>query len=402
MIKHTLRQYLRFLSMLLLFTLPRYVPAEELMQPFAPRSATYLAQGGSSVAVVKGYEALFTNPAAFAASRGSLTLMVNPWGYGNPRDLLVSAGAIEPYEGYEGPATTFSDPTGIADYLAYASKNGFGGGAGFGIGWVGRGLGLGAVSSTDIFLFGSPFPGAVKGYVQSDFALVAGLGFTLMNSKVIQLRAGADLRPTVRFYSPITAETLLTMLSDPSSTNPLNSSTMYSGSALAIDAGIQGSLFENLLFGLSIRDLFGTRYSMAGYPLGDWLKEAQTGSIPSGGGAAGTYLVPMNISAGLGYHVNMGVLSSLIDPTVHLELADPLGVIRENKTPWSLLHIGAEAKLLRFISLRAGLNQGYLTAGAGVKLLFIDINMAAFTRELGRYAGDHPSSGFALEAALRF
>uniref|UniRef100_A0A7C3I037 DUF5723 domain-containing protein n=1 Tax=Gracilinema caldarium TaxID=215591 RepID=A0A7C3I037_9SPIR len=378
--------------------------AEDIyMQAFAPRSATILAQGGSFTAVSRGYEALFTNPAGFAASRGSLTLMVNPWVYGNPKDLLISAGAMEAPADYNGPTTTFNDPTGISDYLAYASKGGVGAGSGFGLGWSGRGLGLGIISSTDLFMFGNPFPGGVKGYIQSDVALIAGLGLTLADSKLVTLKLGADIRPTIRFYSPLTANTLLDMLANTDNSNPLNSTFMYSGSALALDAGIQGTLFENLLFGLSVRDIFNTRYDMTQYPLGDWLEEASRGNLPSGGpSASGTYMVPMNISAGLGYHLDTGALSWLVDPTFHVELADPLGVIRDNKSPWALLHIGTETKVLRFISLRAGLNQGYVTAGAGIKLLFLDINMAAFTRELGRYAGDQSSSGFAMEVALRF
>lgn len=384
-----------------------FTSAEEInLAAFAPRSATILAQGGSFTAVAAGYEALFTNPAAFASRNGGLTIMANPWVYGNPRDLLISAGALEAPADYAGPSTTFDDPTGFSDYFAYTSQGGFGGGGGFGIGWVGSGLGLGLISSTDLFAFGSPFPGGVKGYLQSDATIVAGLGFTLIDSKRISLKVGADLRPTIRFYSPLTADTILDMVSDSNSdpeSNSLNSTFMYSGSALAIDAGIQGTLFENFYFGLSIRDVFNTRYAMSQYPLGDWLDEVQTGSIPSDGPSADdTYLVPMNISAGLGYHVDMGGLSWLLDPLVHLELSDPLGVIRENKSPWAMFHLGTEVKVLRSISLRAGLNQGYLSAGAGVKLLFLDLNVAAFTRELGRYPGDQSSSGFAMELAFRF
>lgn len=394
------------IAALLLVTLGSAFAEDVYMSAFSPRSATILAQGGSFTAVARGYEALYTNPAAFASRKGSLTLMLNPWVYGNPRDLLISAGAMEAPSDYTGPSTTFNDPTGMSDYLAYASKGGFGGGGSFGIGWAGRGIGLGLLSSTDVFVFGSPFPGGVKGYLQSDFAFIGGLGFTLIDSKLITLKAGADLRPTIRFYSPLTANTLLDMLAGSSSgtaENPLNNTNMYSGSALAIDAGLQGTLFENLFFGLSIRDAFNTRYAMSSYPLGDWLFEAQYGSIPSDGATAeDNYLVPMNISAGVGYHFDMGGLAWLLDPTVHLELADPLGVIRDNKSPWALLHLGMDTKVLRFISLRAGLNQGYLTAGAGIKLLFIDLNVAAFTRELGRYAGDQSSSGFAMELALRF
>jgi hypothetical protein len=36
-----------------------------------------------------------------------------------------------------------------------------------------------------------------------------------------------------------------------------------------------------------------------------------------------------------------------------------------------------------------------------VRLPLLDINAAFFTREMGRHLGDRPSSGLALEAALR-
>ncbi|MFQ3547476.1 MAG: hypothetical protein SNJ56_03990 [Termitinemataceae bacterium] len=393
-------------SLLSLLSTGSLIAEEIVMSAFAPRSARILSQGGSFTAVAQGYEALFTNPAAFAGKRGSLTLMLNPWVYGNPRDLLIAAGATESYDGYTGPrGTLFTGPEGIADYLAYASKGGTGLGGSVGLGWVGKGIGLGVINSTDIYVQGSPFPGGVHGYVVSEFAFIGGLGFTLADSKNFSLSFGADVRPVVRFYSPLSATTLVDMLSSPQSVgdNPLNGTTMYTGSALALDAGLQGTLFKNLSFGLSIRDLFGTRYAMSSYPLGDWIERVGTSGLPQDGSPTNdTYLVPMNISAGLGYHVNMGALSWLLDPTVHLELADPLGVFRDKKTPWALVHLGLDTKVLRFISLRAGLNQGYLTAGAGIKLLFLDVNVAAFTRELGRYAGDQPSSGFAVEAALRF
>jgi hypothetical protein len=37
-----------------------------------------------------------------------------------------------------------------------------------------------------------------------------------------------------------------------------------------------------------------------------------------------------------------------------------------------------------------------------MKLLFLDVNLAYFTREMGNYAGARPNEGFSLEAAIRF
>jgi len=56
----------------------------------------------------------------------------------------------------------------------------------------------------------------------------------------------------------------------------------------------------------------------------------------------------------------------------------------------------------RSIALRAGMHQGYLTAGAGIDLPGIEINAAVFSRELGDGFRDERSSTAALEFAIRF
>jgi hypothetical protein len=65
------------------------------------------------------------------------------------------------------------------------------------------------------------------------------------------------------------------------------------------------------------------------------------------------------------------------------------------------VHVGAEARLFRFLTLWTGLNQGYLTLGGGLHLFVVDLNFALFTREMGEYLGDRPSSGMSLELAFR-
>jgi hypothetical protein len=54
------------------------------------------------------------------------------------------------------------------------------------------------------------------------------------------------------------------------------------------------------------------------------------------------------------------------------------------------------------VETAGGFNQGCLTLGVGAKLLFLDLNAAFFTREMGKYIGDRPNSGMSLEAAIRF
>jgi hypothetical protein len=66
------------------------------------------------------------------------------------------------------------------------------------------------------------------------------------------------------------------------------------------------------------------------------------------------------------------------------------------------VHAGAEARLFRIFALRGGFNGGKLSAGLGIKLLFVDLNAAIFTEKEWALPGDDSSSGLALQAAIRF
>jgi membrane-associated PAP2 superfamily phosphatase len=79
-----------------------------------------------------------------------------------------------------------------------------------------------------------------------------------------------------------------------------------------------------------------------------------------------------------------------------------VGALSGQDSPWTLLHFGIDARLFSFFTLRTGLNQGYLTAGAGVRFLVFDLNFAVFTRELGMHVGDRPLAGMTLDSSIRW
>ncbi len=372
------------------------------LAPFAPKSPVIMAQGGSFSAIAGGFEALFTNPAGFASPKGSLTIAsAMPWTFGNPVELMETDFTDDAGE---------TDMNSVVDYIERASKNGVGMGTAGGIGYVGRGLGFGLITSNELFLFGTPFPAGVSGYASAEVAIIGGLALTPINTNFMKLSVGADLRPGIKIFAPLSAKSALGIITASDSDDEtemdraLDEIKVYQGSGLGIDLGTKLT-FGSLTASLSFRDLFGTRYAMSTFGANEWLTAFEnSGGLPEGGEESGdTYIVPMNISLGAAYHFNMGAMSFFIDPTVHAELSDPFAVFGDQqKSPWSLLHLGTEIRVLRFIKLRAGINQGYITAGAGARLLFLDLNIAAFTRELGKYAGDSPSSGVSAEVAFRF
>lgn len=449
-----------------LFVFIGFAGAEDIvyMDPFVVYSPSVMAQGGSASASASGYDALFANPAAFIGTKERFSLSFTSWGFADFNNLLIAAGAISKEEAadygynYDSPYVLDSTPetvdpsdanyasSGDTDYddkqeaistqlymdmLRAQTKAGLGVGFAGGIAYVGGGLGLGAVATTNLFLRGDTFPFGIAGTASTTLAFIGGLSFPI-NLGPLHFALGADLRPMMRFYSKLdgsVGNSLISLMSQSETSTEddkmagilkgLNGVPVYQGTAIGIDLGASLSL-GGLTVGLSVRDLFDTKFSAMEHRLGDFINELTTsGDIPSNEGgydnldtdgldsdaivneAEITLALPMTMSLGVAYRPNLGNLSFIIDPKVHIDLIDPIGVIRDKQSPWALLHLGAEAKLFRFLKLRAGINQGYFTAGVGAKLAIFDINAAYFTRELGPYAGDQPNSGISVEVAIR-
>ncbi len=66
------------------------------------------------------------------------------------------------------------------------------------------------------------------------------------------------------------------------------------------------------------------------------------------------------------------------------------------------LHLGGETKLLKFLILRGGLNQGYYCAGVGLNLPLLKIDLATYGEELSANAGGVEDRRYMLRLALEF
>ena len=93
-------------------------------------------------------------------------------------------------------------------------------------------------------------------------------------------------------------------------------------------------------------------------------------------------------------------MKAFFDPRLHGELRDPVTVFADGKSPWNLIHVGADARILKFLVARVGINAGYLSAGLGLDLVLLKLDAAVFTEELGIRAGDRPRTGFSVGARI--
>jgi hypothetical protein len=377
---------LAIITTLTLLAAPALFGQETYDSPlFAPVTPEVTAQGGSFTAVAHGYNSLFTNPAGFSREGGSFTLLsANTTAYVPPDKL--------------GELPTFAnDPeAGISALEQTILETGFGGAGSVGaLGIVGDGFGLGLVSNIDVY--GRPV-GTTAGSTEVDLTYTTGAiaGMAVpVNLLGMKVHVGGDVRyikrAEVRDLGILTA---MDILNGKSVNLPANS---FSGEGLGFDVGAIAELGDFTL-GASVRDLFGTEM---GYTDISGMSSEQMFTYQEGSQIDDTYIIPMSFNVGASWHPDLGFLSFLADPTIHVDWQHAMW---QNKQPtiWTELHAGAEVKVLKFMKLRAGINQGYITMGAGMKLLFLDLNVSYFGREMSEWPGIDPSQGVAVEAAIRF
>jgi hypothetical protein len=106
--------------------------------------------------------------------------------------------------------------------------------------------------------------------------------------------------------------------------------------------------------------------------------------------------VPFTSTIGIGMDAKL----PLIGKTT---LAADYKVVSEQDNAILNLHLGAEKKLLKnFITLRGGLNQGYVVGGITLNFFLFKLGYVVHTRELGDYPGENKQTQHVLECSLGF
>jgi len=384
---------LRILVALLLFLAAGGAAIAEVDSPLQPTSPQIMGQGGSAVATASGYEAMFSNPAGFVApeGEGSITFYTSSfWLYTNPLQAFL--------------ALLDRDTSALQTFMEdQLESGGFGFGNADGIGYVGRGFGLGGLITFDVFASGKPYTSATGDLVVT-LAFIGGYAFPIKIKDAI-LKFGVDFRPMIRILAEVDHQIMVDFIdalqSDANPLATLNSRDALHGTAIGIDLGVMVE-WEQLRWGLAVRDFLGTRFRYTQDPFGDILVSLrESGSFPKGGPAVNSYLVPTDISTGFAYDFDFGNSKKVTDLVLYWALSDIVTVVMEERPPASVLHAGAELELYGKWQLRAGFNQGYLTFGTGIQFWILDLNLAFFTRETGNLSTNQSNTGISFELAFR-
>ncbi len=367
--------------------------------PFAPMNPATLGRGGAEISDAHGWDALFSNPAGFSRDPSAFTLSsTEVWVYSRPDELTNLVGEF---------AAGTASSSAILNFMSnQVTRGGIGAGGAWSIGYVGGGLGLGAALIVDSVLNGPSLLG-VSGDMTATLGFIGGLAIPVEVAG-FKVHVGGDVRPMIRVHTLLTNSVAVNMLkalaTGGSVFSSLGNAPALYGVGIGLDAGAIAEIgWFNV--GLSIRDLGGTQFRYNTTPF-RVVESAVTGSLqfPTTGTlvTSDQYVIPMDIGIGVSFHPDFGTFNNILDPTASLEMRNVVGALTGPESAWTLLHFGIDTKIVSFFSLRMGLNQGYLTAGAGVRFLVFDLNFAVFTRELGLHVGDMPLSGMTLDSSIRW
>ena len=401
-----MKKYISVFLILALGGLAFAVPAATTeLQGLSPKTAKSMGMGGSFRVFSTGYDTFFGNPAGFATPKGSLTIAdIATWAYFKPtQSNIEKAQAIidKMQTSTNGNALDSQALSYIGDWIV---SNGVGAGASLGLGWAGRGFGLGLTLVTDEIASGQSLLGAtLKSQTQAN--AVAGIAFPISLGPV-NFRLGADARAFYRLDSynnggdqwPFSgiATALINTPSGKTQQDAIDDTIrdlyLNGGYGFAFDAGATVGIGP-LSLGAMVRD-YGLEFGMGQAKVGTLLDSV---TVPMDGTTP--YVMAPTVSAGAALQFNF---ANVVAPSLYAEIGDVVGVINGGvETAWNSLHAGAELKLLNFIALRAGLNKGWVSLGAGLDLFIFEVDAALFTEELGAIPGDNGRTGIAVQAAIR-
>ena len=358
-----------------------------------PKDARTMGMGGAFHVFSQGYSSFFGNPAGFAGANSSLTLTdLSVWAY-----LAPTTQNVERVKSIIDGSATDSDILGYAgDWII--NNNGFGAGLSLGGGWVGKkGIAIGVTLVSDEVAAGNSLLGS-KLVIATQLNGILGYA-SLFKLGPLSLRIGLDGRAFYRVQSdPMTGLPFSTILNDVlNDTFSLSTITLLGGYGFAADVGLVAGIGPVML-GLSARD-FGLEFKVGKFNVQNIIDD-NISAFP----LLGTTAVKLNPSYAAGLGVRL-FENSKFEPSLYTELENPQNIFSSSDMVASALnslHAGAQVRLMRFITVRGGLNKGWYSLGAGIDLSFLELDAAIFTEELGLYPGDKGRSGLSVQVGIRF
>jgi len=371
--------------------------------PFPFWFPTYAAQGNSSIAYSDGFGALLSNPAGFALPKQEVNLL--SWGftlYSSPQARIPLLRSLIR------SSTSGQDEELLSKEF---TEKGLGVASSLGIGYVGRGLGLGLLAGFDVVAGGDTYPLGLRGDGISQFMLVVGYAVRKELGGV-KFSFGGDIRPIVRIHAPMREYETALLLKQyigteitPLSGDFYSDTFALNGSGIGFDVGglIQWNSFS---LGVVFRDVFDTQLFYSWNDLDSIRTALGNGGLPPVNSVPGNavYSIPMSTVVGVAYDLSFDRLKRLFWGRIHGEWENPTKFLHD--PTWTnakdAFRFGCEATFFSFLNVRAGFEGGSPTYGGGLKFAIFEANVAIFSRKVELPERISRVPAVSLELAIRW
>ncbi len=357
------------------------------IEGFTPETGRTVAIGGPHAALADDFSALFANPACLVSV---------------PRELYISRldiRATGPVLDIASALLSGGDMT--ASLLDLLAANGYKFYAGADIagpiafGYAGGGLGFGLFNGTKVSLNAASAT-SIAVSAKENLLLAGGYSFRVGLGGGHALDFGLSAKGFARgeISKSLGAIELMGVMQDPMALLDLPF-TLTTG--VGLDAGLRWNWDEVLSAGLACRDAYSpvlvTTYDDASSFIAN---PAAAHPVSTSG------VLDPDLAFGLAFTPRLGRLGRYLDSlSVALDYRDLLDLLEPlPRNPILNVGLGLELRALDVLSFRAGISETLLSAGLGLDLDFMRIELAAFGRELGIEPGQRPV--YNLEASFDF
>jgi hypothetical protein len=361
---------------------PAFLPGETV-DPFVMPSTRAAAMGGRHAALSDDFYSLFTNPAAFVGVKEEYSIAELTFdGYGPIFEI------IDAVMGLDDSGLGSLDLSGIVGKKGFAA--GFDLGGPIALGWVGRGLGLGLFSRlrVDAQLSGLNLRPVVLG----ETLVVGGYSFRVLNTQYHVLDLGflgkGFFRGGLKLDAPIIdAEKLF---------DDIPGKPFKTHLGLGLDVGMSYTLAQDFTASVVCFDL----YSPVLISAFSSYRAFQNQEVP---GRAYETVKP-RLDFGLKYRIRSSVLDRYISRfSVMADYHDFLDLGSQiPRNPILNVGLGVELVVLNALSIRAGIADALPSAGFGLDLSFVTLDLSIYGRELGIDPGLQPVYAVSIGLLFRY
>jgi hypothetical protein len=352
------------------------------------------ALGGAHVALADDISTLLTNPAGFRQAEPQFSIAEVTANLAGP--VFSIADLAKRVTGGGNLLTLLADPTVKALLTSLYAAGTLNGPLSFG--YVGNGLGFGFFNSSGVSFTTQGTIPVVTAQIQENVELIGGYTFSipLPPSSLSTLDLGMTLKAFAQGDVTVSQSILdlLTFLTAPNA-NILMTQPFVLDVGIGVDGGVLYSWNKVISVGIVGRNLYTP------------IMRNTYGSLSSFGTVAPALsygIWPLDLSAGIMFSPRLGPLEEYItNLKLMLDYGDILDFLTHPATASNpLLHvgIGMELVMLRILSLRAGFDEGYFSAGLGLDLTIFHLNLTMLGSELSTEPGLRPV--YNLLAGLEF